>query len=120
MATPHFWKQRRYAAFGVVCLSETYNYHQRYFLVGAFHRKTQTIVKTFFKTKGVTDFVSFIRIELTLNATLLPLALEIEVDLVFLRSFLHFSALCDFPEEKNLKNNFFQFFPHAGTLEENT
>ena len=30
------------------------------FLVGAFRRKTQTIVVTFFKTNDLTDFINFI------------------------------------------------------------
>ena len=35
---------------------------------------------------------------------------------------LHFSALCDLPETKKIEKNpiFFQFFPYAGTVEENT
>ena len=35
---------------------------------------------------------------------------------------LHFSALCDLPETKKISKIriFFQFFPHAGTVEENT
>ena len=37
---------------------------------------------------------------------------------------LHFSALCDLPETKKIekikKNGFFQLFPHACTVEENT
>ena len=40
--------------------------------------------------------------------------------------FLHFLALCDLPETKKMEKNFekfgffSQFFPHAGTVEENT
>ena len=41
-----------------------------------------------------------------------------------LRLCVHFSALCDLSETKKLKKTskmeFFQFFPHAGTVEENT
>ena len=36
---------------------------------------------------------------------------------------LHFSALCDLPETKKIQKKtieFSQFFPHAGTVEENT
>ena len=33
---------------------------------------------------------------------------------------LHFSALCDLPETNFFNRIFFQFFPHAGTVEENT
>ena len=35
---------------------------------------------------------------------------------------LHFSALCDLPETKKFQKIriFFQFFPHAGTVEEKT
>ena len=40
---------------------------------------------------------------------------------------LHFSALCDLQETKKIRqrihkkfDNFFQFFPHTGTVEENT
>ena len=43
-----------------------------------------------------------------------------------LRLCVHFLALCDLPETKNFEKNrknfgfFFHFFPHAGTVEENT
>ena len=35
---------------------------------------------------------------------------------------VNFSALCDLPETKQKfkKSDFFQFFPHAGTVEETT
>ena len=34
---------------------------------------------------------------------------------------LHFLALCDLPEtSKNSKKNMERFFPHSGTVEENT
>ena len=35
-------------------------FHDDNFLVGAFRRKTQTIVVTFFKTNELTDFINFV------------------------------------------------------------
>ena len=56
-----------------------------------------------------------------LNATLFLLALEIEVNQAFLSSPFTFLALCDLPgTKKNFEKFriFFQFFLHAGTVEE--
>ena len=36
------------------------DYSSDFFLVGAFRRKTQTIVVTFFKNNELTDFINFI------------------------------------------------------------
>ena len=62
--------------------------------------------------------------QLTLNATLFLLALEIDVNKAFLRSPFTFFGTMRLPGDKKIlkkiSNFLFQFFPHAGTVEENT
>ena len=51
------------------------------FLVGAFRRKRRLLQWLFLETNELTDFIGFISwLALTLTATLLPLALDIEVN----------------------------------------
>ena len=88
-------------------------------LVGAFRRKTQTIVVTFFKTNEVTYFISFINwLELTQNAILLLLALEIEVIQTFFKVpfyiFRHYLTYRGPKKNFEKRSIFFSIFSSCG------